>query len=257
MLTGSSRSSWRCPKKSSRSIQTSAEVSDTPVYVCYPSYTLPDLRFLLKKKDPGSGVNEPEVFLLPQAYKVPRREKKRPQGSKRPLSCNDIESLRTRDLSHVKDWPSLEFLLPKEVRSILRGVKEGDKDPEPVILRRSRPSRGGLTQKGHKGHRFSLQEPIPEILEITTEINRNLDELKFLNLREGSSSGGGQGSGQGSTQGHDIPETQEMSSTEESGSTRVPTNTPKMRSYSEQYQQGTRGSIRIQIDMEEKQSESK
>ncbi|CAL8142477.1 unnamed protein product [Orchesella dallaii] len=268
-----------------------------PVYICYPSYTLPDLRFLDQHRPKNP------VILMPQRYKtssgrmagVHRTQTSMacpgtggygggaplhnvPKG-RRPFSCNDIEELRCRDLSHVKDWPSLNFLLPKEYQAILAELKPPEKreqrdDSEketadikeescsqnypnvrsssstrqssmdnngaeyrdsagdsglgsgggaavaaaaaaaagesPVILRRrlnggngrqnptkrysmndaagflgqqvgiaSNRNRNGLAEKFK---RFSLQETLPEVAEITSEIAKNLEQLESLAL---------------------------------------------------------------------------
>lgn len=269
-----------------------------PVYICYPSYTLPDLRFLEQHRPKNP------VILMPQRYKIGsgkglyrtqtsmqcpgnngagsnnngvfHQYGNIPRG-RRPLSCNDIEELRCRDLSHVKDWPSLNFLLPKEYQAILAEIKPPEKreqrdDSEketadikeescsqnynnggstatnnndgtasnnledtagvgnaaaavaavagesPVILRkringasgRAHPSkrysmndaagflgqfqqqqqamgvgvsisrnRNGLAEKFK---RFSLQETLPEVAEITSEIAKNLEQLESLAL---------------------------------------------------------------------------
>ena len=228
------------------------------VYVCFPSYTLPDLQFLKKglaRADNSDGCTQPEVYLLPQKYKLPpQREGGSDQavigvtaatagnsrgsrsggGGRRPMSCNDIEDLRKRGLSHVRDWPSLNFLLPREYQSILEeikplekreqsdetekesdatvptatamnreGIMVGDSNEQPVILRRKpgrnqqqqqrnsakryslndvesspRRNRGGSFAEQFK--RFSLQETLPEVAEITTEIAKNLEQLETL-----------------------------------------------------------------------------
>ncbi|XP_030767612.1 uncharacterized protein LOC115891308 isoform X2 [Sitophilus oryzae] len=83
-----------------------------PVYVLYPNYVLPDLGFLSDKNDITN------MFLVPQ---------KAPQVSfdrRRPFSFNDIETLKRNGFSHVKDWDSLNILLPQEYRKILSDVPE-------------------------------------------------------------------------------------------------------------------------------------
>jgi len=179
----------------------------TPVYICYPNYTLPDLNFLSEKPRENS---KKDVFLIPQQYKI--REKRVSSAgysrTKRPMSCNDIEELRRQDLSHIRDWPSLHFLLPDEYRTILKDLNlkyeennEDEKSSEvgmgldsPVVMRKKLSSASAQGEKrfslnmgaGHGGKssrryskRFSLQEPIiPEINEITNEINRVLNEME-------------------------------------------------------------------------------
>ncbi|CAG7727065.1 unnamed protein product, partial [Allacma fusca] len=179
-----------------------------PVFICFPNYTLPDLAFLQSSiQDEVGGISRPEVYLLPQQFRVPGRDRRTGQvqgrggqegqdygsggqnyqrGShqvqrgcqdqrscprsnqgqrscqdyspshdysrsgqdysrlgqegqgyrrpgqgyrrgQRPMSCNDMEDLKQRDLSHVRDWPSLNFLLPHEYQSILQEMKPLEK----------------------------------------------------------------------------------------------------------------------------------
>lgn len=182
--------------------------SSVPVYVCYPNYTLPDLNFLSERKPETS---KKDVYLIPQQYKVPLREKRvnTPgyRRTRRPMSCNDIEELKANDLSHIRDWPSLNFLLPDEYRKILKDMKpkfeennEDEKSREaglgldenhsPVVTRKkSDPEKryslnmesGQKASRRFNTKRFSLQEPIiPEINEITNEINKNLRVLNEM-----------------------------------------------------------------------------
>ncbi|XP_044597233.1 uncharacterized protein LOC123273801 isoform X2 [Cotesia glomerata] len=90
-------------------------VDKKPVYVVYPNYVLPDLSFLNNKE-----VKIDNVALKPQE----RLSWKKAGRNSRPFSCNDIESLKQRGFSHVKDWESLTFLLPTEYRKVLHDVPE-------------------------------------------------------------------------------------------------------------------------------------
>ncbi|XP_057324936.1 uncharacterized protein LOC130667410 isoform X1 [Microplitis mediator] len=90
-------------------------VDKKPVYVVYPNYALPDLSFLNNKQ-----VKLDNVALKPQE----RVSLKKTGRNNRPFSCNDIESLKQRGFSHVKDWESLTFLLPTEYRKVLHDVPE-------------------------------------------------------------------------------------------------------------------------------------
>lgn len=97
-----------------------------PVYVLYPSYALPNLDFLKEKEE-----NIAKVYLVPQ---------KGPLGGsvankKRPFSCNDLEALKKKGFSHIRDWDSLNFLLPCEYRQILADVPELNK----CIKQKKRP----------------------------------------------------------------------------------------------------------------------
>lgn len=82
-----------------------------PVYVLYPNYVLPDLDFI-------STQDISKVLLLPQKAPVTTPPKKRP------FSCNDVETLKKKGFGHVKDWDSLNFLLPMEYKRILADVPE-------------------------------------------------------------------------------------------------------------------------------------
>ncbi|XP_076655206.1 uncharacterized protein LOC143360348 isoform X3 [Halictus rubicundus] len=99
-------------------------VNKKPVYVVYPNYALPDLSFLNIK-----DTRMDNVALKPQCYgrnKVSWRQNNG-KSSSRPFSCNDIDALRQRGFSHVKDWESLTFLLPIEYKKILHDVPEVSK----------------------------------------------------------------------------------------------------------------------------------
>ncbi|XP_017885520.1 uncharacterized protein LOC108628252 isoform X3 [Ceratina calcarata] len=94
-------------------------VNKKPVYVVYPNYALPDLSFLNIK---DTKLNN--VALKPQSYGKSRVTWKHTGKSGRPFSCNDIDALRQRGFSHIKDWESLTFLLPTEYKKILHDVPE-------------------------------------------------------------------------------------------------------------------------------------
>uniref|UniRef100_A0ABD2XDI0 Iporin n=1 Tax=Trichogramma kaykai TaxID=54128 RepID=A0ABD2XDI0_9HYME len=80
--------------------------TEKPVYVVYPNYALPDLSFL-------SAVSADRISLKPQAFRPGSRV------GRRPFSCGDFDALKHRNFNHVKDWDSLNFLLPKEYRQAL------------------------------------------------------------------------------------------------------------------------------------------
>ncbi|XP_067013315.2 serine-rich adhesin for platelets [Anabrus simplex] len=110
-----------------------------PVYVFYPNYTLPDLAFL---RDKRKELDVAEVLLMPQkftptnnapnsgsdeamnSHQKTSKSKITVGKSRRPFSCTDVEALKKRGFSHVRDWDSLTFLLPKEYRQILAEVPE-------------------------------------------------------------------------------------------------------------------------------------
>lgn len=94
-------------------------VNKKPVYVVYPNYALPDLSFLNIK-----DAKLDNIALKPQCFGKNRISWKHTGRSSRPFSCNDIDALRQRGFSHVKDWESLTFLLPTEYKKILHDVPE-------------------------------------------------------------------------------------------------------------------------------------
>ncbi|KAJ8979938.1 hypothetical protein NQ317_003680, partial [Molorchus minor] len=83
------------------------------LYVLYPNYVLPDLDFLNEKPEDVS-----KLLLVPQ------RVQNVTSNKKRPFSCNDLEALKKKGFNHIKDWDSLNFLLPQEYRKILADVPE-------------------------------------------------------------------------------------------------------------------------------------
>lgn len=94
-------------------------VNKKPVYVVYPNYALPDLSFLNIK-----DTKLDNVALKPQGFGKNKVSWKHTGRSSRPFSCNDVDALRQRGFSHVKDWESLTFLLPTEYKKILHDVPE-------------------------------------------------------------------------------------------------------------------------------------
>ncbi|XP_076030710.1 uncharacterized protein LOC143018962 isoform X3 [Oratosquilla oratoria] len=103
--------------KVSATVNTSGYLEKKEVYVYYPNYALPDLGFL---KDKKYNVDA-RVFLVPQHYKLTPEEtvRLREHKSRRPFSCGDMEKLRKHGFGHVRDWDSLNFLLPKELKEML------------------------------------------------------------------------------------------------------------------------------------------
>ncbi|XP_050349301.1 uncharacterized protein LOC126772776 isoform X4 [Nymphalis io] len=93
---------------------------EKPVFVLYPNYTLPDISFLNGR--PNIYLNPVKVNLSSKSNESKRN---RIQGKgKRPFSCNDVEMLKKKGLGHIKDWDSLNFLLPIECRQLLSEVPE-------------------------------------------------------------------------------------------------------------------------------------
>lgn len=93
---------------------------EKPVFVLYPNYTLPDISFLNGK--PNIYLNPVKVNVSPKSSES-KRNRMQPKG-KRPFSCNDVEMLKKKGLGHIKDWDSLNFLLPLECRQLLSEVPE-------------------------------------------------------------------------------------------------------------------------------------
>ncbi|XP_045496757.1 uncharacterized protein LOC123695089 isoform X6 [Colias croceus] len=93
---------------------------EKPVFVLYPNYTLPDISFLNGR---------PNIYLNPVKVNVSPKSSESKRGrtqikGKRPFSCNDVEMLKKKGLGHIKDWDSLNFLLPLECRQLLSEVPE-------------------------------------------------------------------------------------------------------------------------------------
>ena len=117
--------------KVSATMNTSNLIDRKDVYVYYPNYALPDLSFL---KDQKYNVDA-RIFLVPQHYnRPPDLRKIRENRTKRPFSCNDMEKLRKRGLSHVKDWDSLNVLLPKEFKEMLSDNTDCMETIKPTFL---------------------------------------------------------------------------------------------------------------------------
>ncbi|XP_014368150.2 uncharacterized protein LOC106718534 isoform X1 [Papilio machaon] len=93
---------------------------EKPVFVLYPNYTLPDISFLNGR--PNIYLNPLKVNVSPKSTdgKKTRIQVK----GKRPFSCNDMEVLKKKGLGHIKDWDSLNFLLPVECKQLLSEMPE-------------------------------------------------------------------------------------------------------------------------------------
>lgn len=122
------------------------ECQHKPIYVVYPNYTLPDLDFLKEKREDVA-----KVFLIPQKYASTEEETQNSKQSKktphigrgrRPFSCNDMEMLKKKGFSHIRDWDSLTFLLPVECRQVLADVPEYQnvvKDKDELLKPKEKP----------------------------------------------------------------------------------------------------------------------
>jgi len=103
--------------------------------VCYPSYALPDLSFLKTAGTPPGAT----VHLAPRGpppTRVPGRASSRP----RPFSLDDVERLKKdKGLAHVRDWDSLNILLPAECRQILEASSSSSGYHSPATPRNFKP----------------------------------------------------------------------------------------------------------------------
>lgn len=122
-----------------------------PVYVCYPNYALPNLDFLQSEKE--VNLDKGEILLAPQRFR-PATAPAAPVKKPRPFSCNDVEALRRKGgFAHVRDWPSLTFLLPREYQQVLTEIPE---TPRPLFTV-SKSSKGchctslGSSSSGYRG----------------------------------------------------------------------------------------------------------
>ncbi|CAH2981801.1 unnamed protein product [Chilo suppressalis] len=93
---------------------------EKPVFVLYPNYTLPDISFLNGR--PNIYLNPIKVNVSPKTSEH-KRNRMHVKG-KRPFSCNDLEMLKKKGVGHIKDWDSLNFLLPMECRQLLSEIPE-------------------------------------------------------------------------------------------------------------------------------------
>lgn len=93
---------------------------EKPVFVLYPNYTLPDISFLNGR--PNIYLNPLKVNVSPRSNES-KRNRLQVKG-KRPFSCNDLETLKKKGLGHIRDWDSLNFLLPMECKQLLSEVPE-------------------------------------------------------------------------------------------------------------------------------------
>lgn len=150
-------------------IQTSASLAtahrsptDPPkpsLYICYPHYSMPNLQFL------SDCPIQASVHLCPQPTPPTAPPLRGPSAmgrrrSRRPYSCNDAEALRTSNLSHIRDWGSLQMLLPEQFRQVVEELgycaDEGTRVPAPV-------SRLHGGQCGSFRQKLSPPQPCPHV----------------------------------------------------------------------------------------------
>ncbi|XP_071516962.1 uncharacterized protein [Panulirus ornatus] len=125
--------------KVSATVNTSFDLDKKEVYVYYPNYALPDLGFL---KDKKYNIDA-RVFLVPQHYSSRPEEIKKAKESRirRPFSCGDMEKLRKHGFGHIRDWESLNFLLPKELKEMLLDETDCMETTKPSFCHSPKPSR--------------------------------------------------------------------------------------------------------------------
>ncbi|GFT14620.1 iporin [Nephila pilipes] len=133
----SSQTSVKSPLQNMGS-QTKSRQKDNKksIYVCYPNYSLPDLSFLKSVIEENSE----SVFLTPTEYKLPQDiiNQKRPS---RPKSYGAYESILQKHLTKIKDWESLNVLLPDDLKILIskthgKGVKmDGSASKDPLHSR--------------------------------------------------------------------------------------------------------------------------
>lgn len=140
--------------KVSAMVNTSFNLEKKEVYVYYPNYALPDLGFL---KDKKYNIDA-RVFLVPQHYTSKPEELRKCRDSrlKRPFSCGDMEKIKKHGFGHIRDWDSLNFLLPKELKEMLLDETDCMETTKPSFCQTPKPSRRPLscdyTQHKTAGH---------------------------------------------------------------------------------------------------------
>ena len=120
------------------------------IFVCYPNYSLPDMSFVQKI----IGQTSPSLVLSPTKPEIGTQSTK---TKTRPKSFGGYEKLSRENFSHIKDWDSLNVLLPDDLRRILDESPRTCAAPPPVlgggVLRRNK-------NRSSRNNRFSLQEPL-------------------------------------------------------------------------------------------------
>lgn len=96
---------------SSESSEKAERKDKKAIYVCYPNYSLPDLSFL------KSTLGDDSVFLTPTKYVLPQEVINKEKLS-RPKSYAGFETLSEKYLAHIKDWESLNVLLPDDMKQL-------------------------------------------------------------------------------------------------------------------------------------------
>lgn len=174
-------------------------MKEAPVLVYYPNYSLPDLSFLQEIFHPENHAvylspvkHEPVKIATPEISNVKMRTHTNMSSRRkcRPKSYTDYETLLNQDLSHIKDWDSLNLLLPDDFREFIEqnnllklnqnSSSEKDENPGqsdriakniPIPIKTMMPNNHRLFQNGvrmrpqsmrqnimNRNKRYSLQE---------------------------------------------------------------------------------------------------
>ncbi|XP_076309869.1 uncharacterized protein LOC143225056 isoform X2 [Tachypleus tridentatus] len=108
-------------KSSNASSATSSEKK--PVFVCYPSYSLPDLSFLknLRRTPEGKDLLSTEsTDNLPATNTTGNNNRHRNDEQEEPVSNQkSLEMVTPHKFRHIRDWDSLSVLLPTELKSAI------------------------------------------------------------------------------------------------------------------------------------------
>ena len=154
-----------------------------PFYVYYPNYSLPDLSFLEQILEKHSNCGPKAVYLSPTKHQLPNKEsigvkmRRTTKSKSRPKSYTDFETLSKQNFSHIKDWDSLNILLPNEFKELIQkanNISNVDKqkrnenifnDCNPNVRMRAHRSNTQLSdnslysRRGYvRNKRYSLQE---------------------------------------------------------------------------------------------------
>ncbi|XP_022246134.1 uncharacterized protein LOC111086661 [Limulus polyphemus] len=119
-------------KFSNTSSGTSSEKK--PVYVCYPSYSLPDLSFLknLRRTPEGKDLLSTEsTDNLPATQTEDHSNRHSNDEKERPVSDREsVEMVTPQKFRHIRDWDSLSVLLPSELKSAIPSYQTKTSDDD-------------------------------------------------------------------------------------------------------------------------------
>ena len=175
-------------------------------YVYYPNYSLPDLSFLEQIIEEKSSSPQ-TIYISPTKYQTPNRNsvsvqmRQNSTSKSRPKSLTDFENLSKQNFEHIKDWDSLNILLPNEFKELFQKTNnvsnirndanlESDPKCEETLFNvnannvrmRSHRSNGQLASNTSvhsnrtyvRNKRYSLQEyPYSRVCEPRTDCHNN------------------------------------------------------------------------------------